>query len=289
MGSVGIVLLVLVVGAVVLFKGSSAKKSHSIYQEEIFSRNVHNIQVETLSADVEVVKSMGDDVKVTLTGQVSEKDRNHFSLVTKQESENLSVEVTEKHTSFGLSYRKDVTLRVEAPDGKRGSLMMKTTSGEIDVSGMEVSNTTIETTSGDVTLEDQRQKNLIIQTSSGDVLLKSVQSRNTDIHTSSGEVDGQRFDPGVARFGTSSGEINIHSQRLQGDIEAFTSSGDIYFSFEEEPDSLRVDYQSNSGDADVRLNGLDYEVREEHKVRAKKEEGQFSIRAESSSGDLLLR
>lgn len=284
-----IVLIIVVVAILITYKQSGLGKIHSIHKEEFFSKAVRNIQMEKMSVDVELIKREREDVKVTLSGQVRGKDHDHFQLETSQDGENLQIEVTEKENRFGVGLWKKMTLHVEVPHERLGSLMISTSSGDIDVKGVSTSHSTYESSSGDLTIEDQEQKNLKIQTSSGDVFLNRVQSHITEISTGSGEVMGERFDPGAAVFETSSGEISIKSQRLAGDIQTSSSSGDIRVLFEEKPASILVDFKSNSGEADVDIDGMDYEVRKNNEVRGRKAEGGFSVVAESSSGDLLVR
>jgi DUF4097 and DUF4098 domain-containing protein YvlB len=284
-----IVLIIVSVAGIITYQKLGMKGIHSIHEEAIFPKDVLNIQLEKVSVDVELTKSEREDVNVTLSGQVKGKYQDLFHLETNHEGENLRIEVTEKDTRFGVGLWENVTLQVEVPQERLGSLMVSTSSGDIDVKGVSTSHSTYETSSGDLTIEEQEQKNLKIQTSSGDVFLNRVRSHHTEISTGSGEVVGEFFDPGACVLETSSGEISIKSHRLAGDIQTSTSSGDIRLIFEEKPDSVSVDFQSSSGEADVDLDGMEFEVRKKHNVRGRKANGLFSVVSESSSGDLLMR
>ncbi|SFJ69499.1 DUF4097 and DUF4098 domain-containing protein YvlB [Halobacillus dabanensis] len=284
-----IVLIVVIIASIMVYQSSALKGMHSIHEQRIFPEEVRNILLEKMSVDVELMKAEREDVKVTLSGGVKGKDQDRFHLETNHEGEDLRIEVIEKDTRFGVGLWKNVTLQVEIPQERLGSLMVRTSSGDIDVKGVSTSHSTYESSSGDLTIQGLEHTNMKIQTSSGDVFLNRVQSNHAQISTGSGEVIGEHFDPGTGVFETSSGEISIKSKRLSGDMKASTSSGDFNFIVEEPPDSVSVDFQSNSGEVDVVLEGMDFEVRKNHEVLGKKAEGKVSVVAESSSGDLLVR
>ncbi|MEC3885696.1 DUF4097 family beta strand repeat-containing protein [Halobacillus sp. HZG1] len=283
-----LILMVAVVGAALLYHWSNGKKTYHINEQASFHERIKNLQVESTSVDVEIVKADGDEWKVTLSGTVHENDRKHFVLFHEQEAENLTVKVMEEKTKIGIQMRKDMKLLIEVPAETIRSIKVETSSADIDVDGLAANHSTFTASSGDVTVADVVQENLHIQTSSGDVLLKKVQSRNTDIHTSSGELFGENFDYGTGMFGSSSGEIRVQATKMHGDVKAATSSGDIRFFYEEEPSSCTLIYHSNSGEAKINWTGFHYDVKKENEVRGIKAEGEFHLTAETSSGDLRV-
>ncbi|MYL49985.1 DUF4097 family beta strand repeat protein [Halobacillus litoralis] len=198
-----LILMIATVGVALLYQRSNGGKTHHLHKQERFTEEIKNLQVESTSVDVEVVKVEGEEWRLTLSGNVYEKDKDHFTLSHEQKGNNLTLRVTEEKTRVGIQMRKDMKLLIEAPVKTIGSFMVETSSGDIDVEGLAIHHSTLTASSGDVTIADMIHENLQIQTSSGDVLLKNVQSRNTDIHTSSGEVFGEKFDFGTGVFGSS--------------------------------------------------------------------------------------
>lgn len=283
-----LILIIAIVGVALLYQRSNGGKTYQIHKQERFSGGIKNLQVESTSVDVEVVKVDREEWSVILSGSVFEKDKEHFTLSHDQQGENLTVKLMEEKKRFGIQMRKDMKLLIEVPVETIGSLMVETSSGDIDIKGIAINHSTLTASSGDVTIADVVHENLKIQTSSGDVLLKKVRSGNTEIHTSSGEMFGEKFDYGTGVFGSSSGEIRIQATKMLGDVKASTSSGDIRFFYEEEPVSCKLLYQSNSGEAQINWTGLDYEVKKENEVRGTKAEGEFHLTAETSSGDLKV-
>ncbi|MGR9050676.1 DUF4097 family beta strand repeat-containing protein [Halobacillus faecis] len=283
-----LVLIIAIIGVALLYQRSNGGKTYHLHIQEKFTDEIKNLQVESTSVDVEVVKVDREEWKVTLSGTVYEKDKEHFTLFHDQQGENLIVKVTEEKTRFGIQMRKDMKLLIEVPAETIGALMIETSSADIDIEGLAVHHSTLTASSGDVTMADVVQENLQIQTSSGDVLLKRVQSGKSDIHTSSGELFGEKFNYGTGVFGSSSGEIRIQAARMLGDVKASTSSGDIRFFYEEEPASCQLVYISNSGEAEINWTGLDYEVKKDNEVRGTKADGEYQLSAETSSGDLRV-
>ncbi|WP_167449409.1 DUF4097 family beta strand repeat-containing protein [Halobacillus trueperi] len=283
-----LVLMIASVGIALLYQRSNGRKTYQLHNQERFTEEINNLHVESTSVDVEIVKVDGEAWSITLSGTVYEKDKEYFKLFHERQGENLTLRVTEEKTRFGIQMRKDMKLLIEVPVETVGSLMVDTSSGDIDIKGIAINHSTLTASPGDVTIADVVHENLQIQTSSGDVLLKKVRSGNTDIHTSSGEVFGEKFDYGTGLFGSSSGEIRIQATKMLGDVTASTSSGDIRFFYEEEPASCKLVYQSNSGEAQINWTGLNYEVKKENEVRGTKAEGEFHLTVETSSGDLKV-
>ncbi|WLR47402.1 DUF4097 family beta strand repeat-containing protein [Halobacillus litoralis] len=282
-----LILIIAIVGIALLYQRSNGGKTYHLHKQEGFAGAIKNLQVESTFVDVEVVRVDREEWSVTLSGTVYEKDKEHFTLSHHRQGENLTLRVNEEKT-FGIQMRKDMKLLIEIPAETLGSLMIETSSADIDVEGLAVNHSTLTASSGDVTMADVIQENLQIQTSSGDVLLKRVESRNSDIHTSSGELFGEKFDYGTGVFGSSSGEIRIQAAKMLGDVRASTSSGDIRFFYEEEPASCQLVYMSNSGEAAINWTGLDYEVKKDNEVRGTKADGEYHLTAETSSGDLRV-
>ncbi|GEN52734.1 DUF4097 family beta strand repeat-containing protein [Halobacillus faecis] len=283
-----LILIIAMVGITLLYQRSNGEKTYHLHKQEKFAGEIKNLQVESTSVDVEVVKVDREGWSVTLSGTIYEKDKEHFTLSHDRQGGNLTLRVNEEKTRFGIQMRKNMKLFIEVPAETLGSFMIETSSADIDVEGLRINHSTLTSSSGDVTMADVVQENLQIQTSSGDVLLKRVQSGNSDIHTSSGELFGEKFNYGTGVFGSSSGEIRIQAAKMLGDVRASTSSGDIRLFYEEEPASCKLDYLSNSGEAEINWTCLDYEVKKDNEVRGTKADGEYHLTAETSSGDLKV-
>lgn len=109
-----------------------------------------------------------------------------------------------------------------------------------------------------------------------------------ELKTSSGDIEGKGLLFNEMKAQSSSGNVDVSHESLAGNLTAHTSSGDVTFLFEEEPQSFILDYQSSSGEERIQLDGIHYERRAEHEVKGYKGEQKYQILVETSSGDFTL-
>lgn len=92
---------------------------------------------------------------------------------------------------------------------KIDSLSLKTISGDVSLSALEIDNAQISTVSGDVDLDNSSINNLSVNTTSGDVDINNLNSENTEAKTISGDIDVYKSD--ICHFAgkSTSGDLDI--------------------------------------------------------------------------------
>jgi|GEM_PF-6983264 len=293
-----IVLLALILGgAGTLFSFQATKsledEKRQIHKEETFTANdVREIHVDRSSADVQIVEVESNQIQVTLSGYA--RKWKQYSYQLEEMNGKLKIKLEKNHglgLSFGFIRGDDLKLLVEVPEQKLEFVKINTSSSEINLNDLQVHHLIASSSSGDIEVANlQMEEKLNIDSSSGDVTMTDIEGANAivDLSTSSGDIEGDGLLVHEMKADSSSGKVDISHERLAGNLTANTSSGDVTFSFEEEPSSFMLSYRSSSGDERIQLDGIHYERRAEHEVKGHKGDQQYQIVVETSSGDFTL-
>lgn len=176
-----------------------------------------------------------------------------------------------------------------------GELEASTTSGDIVLKNIN-SDCWLKATSGDLrarnvtgdikmrsTSGDQEyfeiRGNLETQATSGSIECDKIKG-NVKAFATSGDLDFDGIE-GAIEAGTTSGNITGDYVRITGDSRFKSTSGDIYFVFENEIESLGFDLRATSGDLRVGSS------RSEDRLYM--DRGQYTIAGESTSGDQVYK
>lgn len=236
-------------------------KQQTINEEKVYKiENIEDIFIETSSTDVNIIPVDSDEIKINLTGSgkgSSEKSlpklftevKGNKLIIDVKSSGGFGFSIFDGDIRFGLSFFSgDINLDIYIPKKYKNNL-------DIDVS------------SADVIINDLEINNFNFDTSSGDLDIKSFKSNECTFKTSSGDLNLQSFKSNESTFKTSSGKIN--AEDFSGDLECVSSSGKIYFEYENFNNNVYI--KSSSGDIKLKLPN----------------DSGFHLKADTSSGDIV--
>lgn len=194
------------------------------------------------------------------------------------------------NTFLWFGPRRSPYFTVEIPENFDGSLIIRTSSGDIEIKGdFSAGEIKMKTSSGDMKLDKLTGELISLECSSGDIYFQELTGSQVLVETSSGEIEGGWID-GDMRIKASSGDLKI--KKLSGAGELNTSSGEIsigeYIKMEDD-----VFIESSSGDIDIRNFGIlggDLSLRStsgEIDVFFN-EKPEASVSGETNSGDLYI-
>ncbi|SFF96277.1 DUF4097 and DUF4098 domain-containing protein YvlB [Halobacillus alkaliphilus] len=295
--AVWIVVFALILGGGTLISVQATKslkvEKRQVHKEEAFTASdIREVHVNTSSADVQFIKGESDEIQVTLSGYA--RKWKQYSYEAKETNGELKIKLEKNHglgLSFGFIRGDDLKLLVEVPEQKLESVKINTSSSEVSLRDLQVSHLIASSSSGDIEVSNlQMEEKLNIHSSSGDVMMTDIKGPDAvvELATSSGDIEGYGLLVNEMKADSSSGKVDISHKRLAGNLTATTSSGDVTFSFEEEPPSFMLSYQSSSGEERIQLDGIDYERRSDHEVKGYKGDQKYQIVVETSSGNFTL-
>ena len=203
------------------------------------------ILLETPLGDVEVKGYEGEEIRLTVEGQVPERYVDEYLKISESQDE-LKIlfydDVNNINFTFGNANDLDIELLI--PSEYIGELRLSNVSGAMTLEGLQAGEVHLENISGDLVLEDGRHEKVVFSTISGQFISYSA----VDVlegETVSGRVTatdvGESFE-----IGSISGSVSIVARKLGGDSSVETVSGSVEVELTEETD-MGYDLSSVSG------------------------------------------
>ncbi len=279
----------------IMMKGSFFEGELKMVKEEQFSsENIKEIVVNTARGDVHIFRTNEEKIKVVQKASRKVKEKDLF--VSSVNGEVL--EITDRRVSFcfGFCFLPSITYEIYIPDSYQNKISIKTTSGDIKLSGEEdqYQNVKLISVSGDIKLNGKVLTNTAnFKTTSGDIEIDYLNSTSVEINSVSGDIDSKTIEGKETKIKTTSGSIELGW--IKGEVEVISVSGDV------ELDYFIPDGSSNmkttSGDievmldknASVKMNGdsISGDIRFPHSDILGN--GEHSISFNTVSGDIKVR
>ncbi|MBM7619733.1 lia operon protein LiaG [Bacillus tianshenii] len=308
-GTVLLILILIAVGATVAagqFTDVFSFKTVGLQDaKSVNGVGIKKVEVDVSSIDVKVVSTTGEEIKVDLAGEVSERYKDDFKLIVKENGDTLKVEIEEPNFRFG-TIMINLQMIIELPEKEYESIRLNASSGDFDIKGIRAMEMITEVSSGDIRAEDVTVASVFeLDASSGDMRLNNVKAEKFAVSASSGDIrlDGVEGEVSVdtssgditvydaagnLTLEASSGDITIDNNKVQGNIQAEATSGDVKVSFRDAPTSLSLDFRASSGDGSVNLEEMLFDEKTEDEILGKIGDGKYLLKVRTTSGDFSL-
>jgi lia operon protein LiaG len=281
-----------------------------IHDERSFSADeINHFAIDSNSLDVHIVRSGADDIVVTLDGRATKGVAKDLKLVADENGDTLKLALQSEH-GFRIGFNwTNIKLTVALPDrawqsltaklnsgdiemnaGLFDSVELQTNSGDIDVRSITASSELrLKANSGDFDLEEIKANSILLEANSGDIEMKRYKSELIEFEVNSGDVVLENGF-GEHKGETKSGDIHMSTDYLSHDTSLKAGSGDIDISLTEDPQSLKVQFSTGSGDAIVRKSDFAQNGKNGEKdVNGQFGNGEIRLIAHTGSGDIILR
>jgi len=171
---------------------------------------ITEINVRTSSTDVFIGNAEGSSIEVHLHGTVHTSRSEAIPTLTAEQTGDL-LEITAerengKHFVFFGFYSDDLVLEIGVPKQYRNRLVVRTSSGDVDII-------------------DQNLSDLSVDTSSGDMQLRSIQAATVSMESSSGDQEAENLQAEYSELTSTSGDLRVGG--LKGGAKVKSSSGKI--------------------------------------------------------------
>lgn len=168
----------------------------------------------------------------------------------------------------------------------------------------------IRSNTGDIEFEDLESNNLVIVSETGDITFRRFVGERAELKTVTGEINFNEIEANITEITTFTGDVKFTGLNSDttintstGDIEADlhemkhplyirTETGDADITYKESPNGVALDFQSFTGKADIDVPGMEYRVKEKHRIDGLKKSSRQSdspmLQFHSETGDLSL-
>lgn len=281
-------------------KDEAEEDGYIIVDKELLSDDLPSaLEFASVFEDMELLAYDGNQVKVNYTAIYDGKeDSVTFKTNTGKDFKFVSEWDNFTGKAYGVLYvyiPKDESFRLEF-DTVSGDVLVEninyesikgsTTSGDMDVSHLEVDQLKLDSVSGSMSIMDVSTSILDAHTTSGDCDFDGKIHEKVNWDSVSGElfINANDFS-GVLK--STSGDIRINADYLR-DLEMDSVSGDVILKLTEMPNA-KIDFKTVSGDFttsyDLSVNGKS----DEDHVKGSYGSGKYSFNIDTTSGDLNIR
>jgi len=241
--------------------------------EKFASKDIHDLVIHVVDADVTVNTSNGSSVSVQIIVKGNDLDK----AMEYYEKQNFSVHMedsalrirSEREKSYGTSYdwrnSADIHVAITMPSDIPSRI--QTSDGDLEIDEL-IAGAMIKTSDGDISIGTVSGSEIVIQTSDGDIDAELLASPSISVETSDGDVVLGNISGDLMKIRTSDGDILIDS--ATGNLNAQTSDGDLMIgemispaaSVRTSDGEIEIEKVSGSlalraGDGDVKLGLID--------------------------------
>lgn len=215
-------------GIILMVTGNFSIALEQIDESKTFdAEDVNKVHIDITSTDINIIPSADEEITVRLSGEVStNRNRDIPSLVAYESGDELRIEIIRPKTIFiGVNIWR-ANLDIYIPEESIEVLEVDTTSSDINIRDLKVSEIDYNGVSGDFKGESLFAENIKFDATSGDVNLKDY-TGDINIHTVSGDLvleHGSQNDN--IEVSTTSGDVSIEQEGVS-DMNIKTISGDI--------------------------------------------------------------
>ncbi|MDQ6422120.1 DUF4097 family beta strand repeat-containing protein [Paenibacillus sp. LHD-117] len=281
-----------------------------VYEQRTFATDrLLNVEIESNSLDVDVVRGIGDDIVVTLKGRATKAEADDLQLSAEEDGDTLKLSL-QSNNGFHIGFNwSNVKLTVELPDQTWDSFSAELNSGDLSIDSAEFNNAELNTNSGDIKAESiTALTNLKVVANSGDISLEEVTGKTVELENNSGDLTIDRYEADLIQFDirsgdvsledgvaqlngeAGSGDIRLNADDLEYNTDLKAGSGDIIINLSRDPESLAVQFSSGSGDCIVRKDGFVEQGKNgDSDANGSFGSGDLKLSARTSSGDIVLR
>ncbi|MBZ2174210.1 DUF4097 domain-containing protein [Schnuerera sp. xch1] len=204
---------------------------------------INFIDIATPFINVNIIPEEREDIKIHYNGYL--KSNYIPELETKRLGNILYITFKRNNSNSYSVSNSDIKLNIYIPNNYEDRIKVITSSGDINVSKLELSQLNLTTNSGDIIVKDVTLDTISTETSSGNQIIKSITSTKSNLIASSGDINVYNF-IGDMVVETSSGEIKLNYNEFNKDINATTSSGNVKIVLPESS-QFNIDAYASSG------------------------------------------
>lgn len=229
------------IGAAILFStGSIGFSSEGIFsftgkypievneEKTIYLEGINSLKVESVSTDINFILTDGNELRAHLHGGINSSRKDYIPELDAQTSGSAGM-IKLKWPSGGVIgfYSSNLKLDIYIPSKYSESLEIASTSADITIGGLTLSNFRAGSVSGDFRIDDIKATDFSVGTTSGRGRINKIVCDNFTFTSISGDLTADTITAGnTAKLGTTSGNFRFTS--LEGTNVEFTSiSGDL--------------------------------------------------------------
>jgi hypothetical protein len=252
-------------------------------EKKVSSAQIKNLSVDTDIAGVVFIPSQNDEIRVHLTGFVSEdrvknttidaslsgKETWKVQVRTKQ-GPNFGFHIADIKSFFLIEKEKRLHVEVELPQKAYNEINVTTNTGTIELGDIQAERITAHADTGAISIGRFQGKNINLETDTGRITM--------------GEGEGN------VRLKSDTGRIEAALRSAGDTVNIQTNTGRVDLRFIELPSSVDFEISNDTGNIDFTLPNAKYKRNQKHAVEASiGNGGGSSVRVQTDTGSIEVR
>jgi hypothetical protein len=280
-----ICLIVGAVGAAMILKTTNMETGLATVdlEKKVSAAQIKNLTVDTDIAGVVFLPSQNDEIRVHLTGLVSEDRVNNTTIdaslsgketwkvqVKTRSSFNFGFHIADIKSIFLVQKEKRLRVEVELPQKAFNEINVTTNTGAIDLGDIQAERMTAHADTGYISIGRFQGKDINLGTDTGRITM------------SEGE--------GNVRLKSDTGRIEATLRSAGDTVNIQTNTGSVGLRFINLPSSANFDIRNDTGHIDFTLPNAKYKHNDNHAVVASiGNDGGSSVRIQTDTGSIEVR
>lgn len=253
------------------------------YKENYEIQGKEKIALQTKLGEITVVPYDGDELVLTIEGEVAEKYTNNF-LEVKETGPSLEIKLFDrsKNISFFSKESHELEITLQIPKAYEKQLNLATISEDIEVNDLKLAGLTLDTISGEVEVYGGQMDEIDLSTVSGDAVVDSqvkfIKGESVSADVSLKQVKGFKVN-------TVSGDLEVYLEDRLEESKADTVSGNVVIEILGQKE-VSYDFDTVSGNITIETQNREISV-----GKAAKNKGLNGnvVKISTVSGDITLK
>jgi hypothetical protein len=280
-----ICLIVGVVGAAMILKTTNMETGLATVdlEKKVSAAQIKNLIVDTEIAGVVFLPSQNNEIRVHLTGVVSEDRVKNTTIdaslsgketwkvqVKTKPGFNFGFHIADIKSIFLIGKEKRLHVEVELPQNAYNEINVTTNTGAIDFGDIQAERITAHTDTGSISIGRFQGKEINLGTDTGKITMSEGEG-NVHLKTNTGRIE--------AALRSAGDTVNIQ-----------TDTGSVDLQFIDLPTSANFEISNDTGHIDFTLPNAKYKKNDKHAVVASiGNEGGSSVRVQTDTGSIEVR
>ncbi|ERI91721.1 hypothetical protein HMPREF1982_02764 [Clostridiales bacterium oral taxon 876 str. F0540] len=240
-------------GAVVFFSSSKTsfngtKGNYDINEEKAANINgIKEIKVSVASPDINIIPVDGSEIKAQLNGKIiSSGPYTKPELEFSTSGDSLYINVNSKTNMVIGFFSSSLKLDIYIPSSYSDTLKLSSSSGDLNVKNLKLSNLECNASSGNANIENVSADNFVYNSSSGSLKADKLTTKTSKLSNSSGSKRATGF-TGDLKVSSSSGDTKIDYAAFDNNINVDSSSGSVEIKLPESSNFYLSAHTSSGG------------------------------------------
>lgn len=290
-----------IIGSVLAFKETDLSEGVKAIdlEQKVSATSIDTLTIYDEITGVTFIPGDTDEIKVHLTGTVSENRAKDCTIEAVTEGSAWNVNVCEQKSKFHIgvdineikaliaNHENRLKTEVTLPSKMFKEISVSSSTGTLDLKNVKAEKLTASTNTGRIVINSFTGTQLDIDANTGSITVDSFNGNQLRAHTSTGRIavgDGQ----GEVNLSTNTGSITAKLHDIGDSVELESNTGSINLQLTPAPKSASFDLSSDTGRVSLAIPGVTTDDNERHAIKGSIGDGSKQVKVQTDTGSVSV-